>query len=482
MPDSSRVLVLLFGHYRCTTRGSRLVFEGIACASADVEAARHCRQRKQARIGRRKKGGEAEELFELFLRQCSRWISTACCEAPYLVSLCWLLACSLSTRLLCHYPTTIPCRMSESVYSEGDVFATPAASMFLRPEDGQAGPSSGTAGLRARQQQSHPPAPGEAGRDDSDNWTSSSGETSSLIQRKTVRKQFPASTPRSNKRSNNSNSATPTRRSRKDSSSNQATPKASRDGRSTPTNRTRHRDRREEDDRDETDTPRRRKVRSNQANNLLAALGPLRILANMLLGLLGVALTPVTNAISSFVLLLLILGTAYLALRSPIQNIASLLLPSSLLSIAGPLLSPITILHPASLKTAYCSTIGIGCEVEPLPVARLARTVADQALQAHDIFTSVVALGNPANLGLHHTEYVEPREIQLGLIQYVLYRVWELAVAVKATSDLEDKDRLGNSLKELGDLTRDTKDAMTGLNAQGINAFSWILHEVGCKL
>ena len=56
--------------------------------------------------------------------------------------------------------------------------------------------------------------------------------------------------------------------------------------------------------------------------------------------------------------------------------------------------------------------------------------------------------------------------------------MWELAVAVKATSDLEDKDRLGNSLKELGDLTRDTKDAMTGLNAQGINAFSWILHEV----
>ena len=297
--------------------------------------------------------------------------------------------------------------MSESVYSESDVFATPAASLFLRsPEDApQAGPSSpGAGGLRQRQRA----AGHDAGqRDDSDNWTSSSGETNSLIQRKTVRKQFAVSTPRSVKRSsviaNGSSSVTPTRR-RKDSSSNQTTPRASRDGRTTPSGRTRYRERRDFDEQDEYAPRAKRSKRGSSANNLLLALRPLRILANMLLSLLGLAISPVTNAISSFVLLLLILGTAYLFLRSPLQALTSILVPSSLIAIARPLLGPVAILHPGNLKSAYCSTIGIGCEVEPLPVARLARTVADQALQAHDIFTSVVALGNPANLGLHHTE------------------------------------------------------------------------------
>lgn len=57
-------------------------------------------------------------------------------------------------------------------------------------------------------------------------------------------------------------------------------------------------------------------------------------------------------------------------------------------------------------------------------------------------------------------------------------RVWELAVAVKATSGLETRDQLGSVIYELGDMTRDVKDKMTSLNAMGINSFSWILHEV----
>lgn len=58
------------------------------------------------------------------------------------------------------------------------------------------------------------------------------------------------------------------------------------------------------------------------------------------------------------------------------------------------------------------------------------------------------------------------------------HRVWELAVAVRATSELDNKERLGSMLKELGDMTRDVKDSMTSLNAKGINAFTWIMHEV----
>ena len=119
-----------------------------------------------------------------------------------------------------------------------------------------------------------------------------------------------------------------------------------------------------------------------------------------------------------------------------------------------------------------------------MPIARLARTVSDQALQAHDIFQSVVALGKPEALGLHHTECVHSPcyvEQLSGLINYSC-RVWELAVAVKATSGLDNKDALGYKLKELGDWTRDVKDTLTSLNAKGINSFSWTLHEVRSPL
>jgi len=56
--------------------------------------------------------------------------------------------------------------------------------------------------------------------------------------------------------------------------------------------------------------------------------------------------------------------------------------------------------------------------------------------------------------------------------------IWELAVAVRASSGLDNREVLGKDLKELGDMTRDVKDSMTSLNSKGINAFSWTLHSV----
>lgn len=69
-------------------------------------------------------------------------------------------------------------------------------------------------------------------------------------------------------------------------------------------------------------------------------------------------------------------------------------------------------------------------------------TVTEQATQAHDIFQSISAMGDPSHLGLHHTE------------------LWELAVAVSASSQLPGRYELSGSLKELGDLTRDVKDRL----------------------
>lgn len=123
---------------------------------------------------------------------------------------------------------------------------------------------------------------------------------------------------------------------------------------------------------------------------------------SLLASILGLVLSPVQQALSSFILLGLIIVSSYYMIRSPLQSLASHLLPAGTMSTL--LLSPFYLVSPRGLMDAYCSTIGIGCEADPLPVARLARTVSDQAVKAHDIFQSVVALGSPDSLGLHHVE------------------------------------------------------------------------------
>eukprot|EP01113_Clastostelium_recurvatum_P033302 TRINITY_DN4387_c0_g1_i9.p1 TRINITY_DN4387_c0_g1~~TRINITY_DN4387_c0_g1_i9.p1 ORF type:complete len:499 (-),score=92.98 TRINITY_DN4387_c0_g1_i9:3-1322(-) len=115
---------------------------------------------------------------------------------------------------------------------------------------------------------------------------------------------------------------------------------------------------------------------------------------------------------------------------------------------------------PSSLKGAYCHLPFAPFCPEPLaPIAQIARTVSDQAVRASTIFESVLALGDPASIGLHQTE------------------IWELGIAIKSTTELEDKDFLGDQLKDLGHLTRDVKDSMMQINSIGINSFVFILHE-----
>ncbi|KAM0754658.1 hypothetical protein T439DRAFT_321691 [Meredithblackwellia eburnea MCA 4105] len=116
----------------------------------------------------------------------------------------------------------------------------------------------------------------------------------------------------------------------------------------------------------------------------------------------------------------------------------------------------------APVTALYCSTIGLGCTTQPDPlVGGVARTAKVQASQALDLFDSVLALGKADGVGshLHHVA------------------IWEIAIAVKHTSALENREFLGGQLQELGDATREVKDSVIRLNSQGLNSFTWIVHE-----
>ncbi|BGP30425.1 hypothetical protein JCM10296v2_002179 [Rhodotorula toruloides] len=93
--------------------------------------------------------------------------------------------------------------------------------------------------------------------------------------------------------------------------------------------------------------------------------------------------------------------------------------------------------------------------------ASAARTAKTRASDALDVFDHLIHLGDADSDGLS----LEP------------VAIWELATAVKYTSTLEDRDFVAGQLGELGDLTREVKDAVIGLNAQGLNAFAFVIHE-----
>lgn len=91
--------------------------------------------------------------------------------------------------------------------------------------------------------------------------------------------------------------------------------------------------------------------------------------------------------------------------------------------------------------------------------ASAARTAKTRASDALDVFDHLIHLGDADSDGMS----LEP------------VAIWELATAVKYTSTLEDRDFVAGQLGELGDLTREVKDAVIGLNAQGLNAFAFVL-------
>ncbi|CEQ41482.1 SPOSA6832_03217, partial [Sporobolomyces salmonicolor] len=108
-----------------------------------------------------------------------------------------------------------------------------------------------------------------------------------------------------------------------------------------------------------------------------------------------------------------------------------------------------------------CALFGFHCPPNFHLVSGAARTATVRAQHALTIFDHLIELGreDSAGMGLHPVE------------------CWELATAVRYSSSLDDREFISSELGELGDLTREVKDSVIGLNAQGINAFVWIVHE-----
>ncbi|GAA6048991.1 hypothetical protein JCM3770_005429 [Rhodotorula araucariae] len=120
----------------------------------------------------------------------------------------------------------------------------------------------------------------------------------------------------------------------------------------------------------------------------------------------------------------------------------------------------------ATVHLLPCSTLGIFCGSRPTPSFELlsagaARTAATRAHHALDIFESVLDLGSGEGAGMS----LEP------------VAIWELATAVRYTSSLEDRAFLSERLSDLGDKSREVKDHVIALNAQGFNSFHWVVHE-----
>ena len=92
--------------------------------------------------------------------------------------------------------------------------------------------------------------------------------------------------------------------------------------------------------------------------------------------------------------------------------------------------------------------------------ASAAQSANERAHHALDVFDNLLRLSSPEG---SNSLALEP------------VAIWELSAAVKYSSALDDRDFLADRLAELGDLSRNVKDDIIGLNAQGINAFSFIL-------
>ncbi|BGP14266.1 hypothetical protein JCM10213_005842 [Rhodosporidiobolus nylandii] len=188
---------------------------------------------------------------------------------------------------------------------------------------------------------------------------------------------------------------------------------------------------------------------------------------------LAYLLLPFTTPVVPY---LVLFGGLYLSLavlRSYLHAyLASLPLPGFLLAPFAALSAlplPLPPLGPKALLTVPCNTLGILCPPGQgrqakfeLLSARAARTAKARAEHAVTVFDQLLELADPeksVGLSLHPVE------------------VWELATAVRYTSSLDDRHYLSTQLGELGDLSREVKDQVISLNAQGMNAMTWILHE-----
>lgn len=123
---------------------------------------------------------------------------------------------------------------------------------------------------------------------------------------------------------------------------------------------------------------------------------------------------------------------------------------------------PVPELPHFSFSALTCTTIGHGCRTNLNLVSGAARRAAYKGQQALTIFDHLLSLNDEDSsngLALHPVE------------------IWELSTAIRYSSGIADKEFISTELASLGDSVREVKDSVIGLNAQGMNAFIWIVHE-----
>lgn len=186
------------------------------------------------------------------------------------------------------------------------------------------------------------------------------------------------------------------------------------------------------------------------------------------------AFLPFLAPLLPYLLFFFILWLSTVALRSYITSYISSL-PSVLHAPLGRVLAAIPaprILLPSSRQvyslvalpsTLFGALRGRGSRSPSFELlsASAAQSANERAHHALDVFDNLLRLSSPEG----------PNSLALEPVA-----IWELSAAVKYSSALDDRDFLANQLAELGDLSRNVKDHVIELNAQGLNAFSFILY------
>ncbi|GAA5977441.1 hypothetical protein JCM5350_004689 [Sporobolomyces pararoseus] len=184
------------------------------------------------------------------------------------------------------------------------------------------------------------------------------------------------------------------------------------------------------------------------------------IVRNLVFSLLRSFVYPLIPYILLFAVLYAVVAYSRYLLYSYLSLLPSFLQPS--LSKFANISLPLPGLSQLSLSTLTCSTLGVNCPSNNNLVRGAARRAAYKGQQALSVFDHLLALGNEdtsAGLALHPVE------------------IWELATAIRYSSGIADKEFISTELASLGDSVREVKDSVIDLNAQGMNAFIWIVHE-----
>ena len=184
------------------------------------------------------------------------------------------------------------------------------------------------------------------------------------------------------------------------------------------------------------------------------------IFRNLFFSFLTSFIYPLIPYFLFFFLLYIIIAYSRYLLYSYLSLLPSFLQPSlshlANLSIPLPPLS----LSLSPLTSLSCSLLGVSCPPNLKLVSTAARTASLRAKHALTVFDHLIALGSEEDsvgLSLHPVE------------------IWELSTAIRYSSGIEEKEFISDELASLGDSVREVKDLVIGLNAQGMNAFTWIV-------